>query len=207
MFGCIDIQDSLDVQTSHTRLSKGWINSLASWNLLQAITWSNVDLSSVALALTGLQLLLTSLIAKFMGPTWGPHGSCRPQMDPMLAPWTFLSGMLKISVIKMHKKMPIQNDSHVFQGPIAMRQQCHHCSFGHWILMDNMASMAVLLVYYRHCNMESKNTPPWNEKSSYFFMHQTPFFYPTWEHEIFQKHVTIVNTYMVSLSPCLAWWP
>ena len=27
-----------------------------------------------------------------MGPTWGPPGSCRPQMGPMLAPWTFLSG-------------------------------------------------------------------------------------------------------------------
>ena len=28
-----------------------------------------------------------------MGPTWGPSGSCRPQMGPMLAPWTLLSGM------------------------------------------------------------------------------------------------------------------
>ena len=25
-----------------------------------------------------------------MGPTWGPPGSCRPQMGPMLAPWTWL---------------------------------------------------------------------------------------------------------------------
>ena len=31
-------------------------------------------------------------IAKFMRPTWGPSGSCRPQMGPMLAPWTLLSG-------------------------------------------------------------------------------------------------------------------
>ena len=31
-------------------------------------------------------------IAKFMGPTWGPPGSYRPQMGPMLAPWTLLSG-------------------------------------------------------------------------------------------------------------------
>ena len=37
--------------------------------------------------------LLTSQIAKFMGPTWGPSGSCRPQMGPMLAPWTLLLGM------------------------------------------------------------------------------------------------------------------
>ena len=32
-------------------------------------------------------------IVKFMGPTWGPPGSCWPQMGPMLAPWTLrLSG-------------------------------------------------------------------------------------------------------------------
>ena len=35
---------------------------------------------------------LYSQIARFMGPTWGPPGSCRPQMGPMLAPWTLLSG-------------------------------------------------------------------------------------------------------------------
>ena len=35
-----------------------------------------------------------SQIVKFMGPTWGPSGSCRPQMGPMLAPWTLLSGLL-----------------------------------------------------------------------------------------------------------------
>ena len=35
---------------------------------------------------------MQSQIAKFMGPTWGPPGSCRPQMGPMMAPWTLLSG-------------------------------------------------------------------------------------------------------------------
>ena len=28
-----------------------------------------------------------------MGPAWGPPGSCRPQMGPMLVPWTLLSGL------------------------------------------------------------------------------------------------------------------
>ena len=28
-----------------------------------------------------------------MGPTWGPPGSCRPQLGPMLAPWTLLLGI------------------------------------------------------------------------------------------------------------------
>ena len=38
-----------------------------------------------------------SILAKFMGPTWGPPGSCRPQMGPMLAPWTLLSGMAGVT--------------------------------------------------------------------------------------------------------------
>ena len=38
-----------------------------------------------------------SQTARFMGPTWGPPGSCRPQMGPMLAPWTLLSGMFATS--------------------------------------------------------------------------------------------------------------
>ena len=33
-----------------------------------------------------------SQTAKFMGPTGGPPGSCRPQVGPMLDPWTLLSG-------------------------------------------------------------------------------------------------------------------
>ena len=32
--------------------------------------------------------------SKVHGPTWGPPGSCRPQMGPMLAPWTLLSGLV-----------------------------------------------------------------------------------------------------------------
>ena len=35
-----------------------------------------------------------SLIARFMGPTWGPAGADRTQVGPMLAPWTLLSGMV-----------------------------------------------------------------------------------------------------------------
>ena len=34
-----------------------------------------------------------SLIARFIGPTWGPSGADRTQVGPMLAPWTLLSGM------------------------------------------------------------------------------------------------------------------
>ena len=36
---------------------------------------------------------ITSLIARSMGPTWGPSGADRTQVGPMLAPWTLLSGI------------------------------------------------------------------------------------------------------------------
>ena len=44
-------------------------------------------------------LKLASQIANFMWPTWGPSGSCRSQMGPMLAPWTLLSGVLSASPV------------------------------------------------------------------------------------------------------------
>ena len=33
-----------------------------------------------------------TLVARFMGPTWGPSGADRTQAGPMLASWTLLSG-------------------------------------------------------------------------------------------------------------------
>ena len=37
----------------------------------------------------------TTLIARFMGPTWGPSGADRTQVGPMWASWTFLSGQCR----------------------------------------------------------------------------------------------------------------
>ena len=39
-----------------------------------------------------LDMCQATLIARFMGPTWGPPGAGRTQVGPMLAPWTLLSG-------------------------------------------------------------------------------------------------------------------
>ena len=41
-------------------------------------------------------------ITKFMGPTWGPPGSCRPQLGPMLAPWTLLPGTFRPQMLLYH---------------------------------------------------------------------------------------------------------
>ena len=43
-----------------------------------------------------------SQIAKSMGPTWGPPGSCRRRTGPMLAPWTLLLGLLVKCYAKQH---------------------------------------------------------------------------------------------------------
>ena len=34
---------------------------------------------------------------RFTWPTWGPPGSCRSKVGPMLAPWTLLSGKALVS--------------------------------------------------------------------------------------------------------------
>ena len=43
-------------------------------------------------------LYLRTQITKFMGPTWGPPGSCRPHVGPTLAPGTFIRYVKYISV-------------------------------------------------------------------------------------------------------------
>ena len=41
-------------------------------------------------------------IARFMGPIWGPPGSCRPQLGPMWASLSLLSGYITISWYPLH---------------------------------------------------------------------------------------------------------
>ena len=43
-------------------------------------------------ACTYSKLVVHTLIARFIRPTWGPSGADRTQVGPMLAPWTLLSG-------------------------------------------------------------------------------------------------------------------
>ena len=52
--------------------------------------WINGSIGCMAMSVTW-----TTLIAKFMGPTWGPSGADRTQVGPMLAPWTLLSGNIR----------------------------------------------------------------------------------------------------------------
>ena len=47
-----------------------------------------------------INLAVYTLIARFTGPTWGPSGSDRTQVGPMLAPWTLLSGYINCDSIR-----------------------------------------------------------------------------------------------------------
>ena len=51
-------------------------------------------ISSHTMAVSTYPCLYLTQTARFTWPTWGQPGSCRPQVGPMLAPWSLLSGKL-----------------------------------------------------------------------------------------------------------------
>ena len=67
-------------------------------------------------------------IAKFMGPTWGPPGSCRPQMGPMLAPWTLPSG--DVTETSLTQTIPVINYPDSTHGKVNVENIILH-SFDH----------------------------------------------------------------------------
>ena len=60
---------------------------------------------------------MSSLIVRFMGPTWGSPGADRTQVGPMLAPWTLLSGIIHIQLVGLSKTQnhPVAQDFHMCQ--------------------------------------------------------------------------------------------
>ena len=62
--------------------------------------WKNVLPMKTAIDVAR-EEIRTTLIARFMGSTWGPSGADRTQVGPMLAPWTFLSGNTQF--IRLHR--------------------------------------------------------------------------------------------------------
>ena len=60
----------------------------------------------------------------FMGPIWGPPGSCRPQTGPMLAPWTLISGSVSTPEGLTHRGWVTQ---------ICISRPGHHC-FKKWFV-------------------------------------------------------------------------
>ena len=114
-------------------------------------------------------------IAKFMGPTWGPSGSCRPHMGPMLAPWTSLSGQLRITMTMCEWCGDSTYSQHwgshaTLRNMVRWQVHCGsiiivflatfwwlsswrraHCCYGLCIIM-------VMVRRFQECNWKSKNT-------------------------------------------------
>ena len=61
---------------------------------------------------------LCSLIARFMGQTWGPSGADRTQVGPMLAPWTLVYGFMLLALASTILKItvPTFNSSLTWQN-------------------------------------------------------------------------------------------
>ena len=76
-----------------TRISKYWTwryfcsSKSATWYVCESMLLCVFENYSSKMTVT-----YPGQIARFMGPTWGPTGSCRTLMGPMLAPWTLISG-------------------------------------------------------------------------------------------------------------------
>ena len=88
------------------------------------------------------ELPRTTLIARFMGPTWGPAGADRTQVGPMLAPWTLLSG----TVCRPLSEFIVVQSCHRCYIVIKCGQRYHY-SFGYmhkngewWYIMPRFLS-------------------------------------------------------------------
>ena len=83
-----------------------------SWPSGQWIDWLGLAdvyiLSQTRLSLVQIMGKLT-LIARFMGPTWGPTGADGTQVGPIFAPWTLLSGetFAREHQLNLHLQIPI----------------------------------------------------------------------------------------------------
>ena len=79
-------------------------------------------------------------IARFMGPTWGPPGSCRPQKGPILAPRTLLSGNGPVEKQSSHPT-PWDNSEQCMRTHAVIRTGLRQfrafnlITFGYWLVL------------------------------------------------------------------------
>ena len=97
-----------------------WVKIFSS-NVLPKLLMAPVRTLILRISVQVTHTNLISQIGKFMGPTLGPPGSCRPQMGPMLAPWTLLLGMFQMGIAIIISPVPDCRLGTTLQsiGPIA----------------------------------------------------------------------------------------
>ena len=78
-----------------------------------------------------------------MGPTWDPPGSCRPQMGPMLAPWTLNVHIGSIPIFVHYLIVVCSFVSHpILQGHITLLDVC-------WLHRRLMSTQAAFVPSHR----------------------------------------------------------
>ena len=107
--------------------------------------------------------LVITLIARFMGPTWGPSGADRTQVGPMWALWTLLSGKRAIMVFpvawELCPKCPILSK--------------FHCKlYYQWMVGLVSINRPILQIPECTCPI-SHNAPFWTEMCTLLFLHST----------------------------------
>ena len=87
-------------------------------------------------------LIIRSLIARFMWPTWGPPGSCRPQVGPIWATWQLLSGMVRRPCEQARETMVVQYMSQIKRHNIMSTKQ--YACFMQFVSLRNTTTNSVL---------------------------------------------------------------
>ena len=64
----------------------------------------------------------TTLIARFMGPTWGPPGADRTQVGPMWAMWTLLSGNRPATAVSLFIQNTLINRCMIKNSDVKLKE-------------------------------------------------------------------------------------
>ena len=98
------------------------------------------------------------LIARLMGPTWGPSGADRTHVGPMLASWTLLSGSIKNRGEKSKRPANIQGEHcSCCQVTVLQTIRLSPCLGESFLGLLYKSQGAYLFVVYRRCVM----APSW----------------------------------------------
>ena len=106
-----------------------------------------------------IQYNMVSLIARFMGPTWGPSGADRTQVGPMLDPWTLLPGISFNSSMKYVE----YRSNFEFTIHSMSEQSMGHIVWARWKNVDRIK---------RPSSIMTTGISPWaNEYNHYWCVH------------------------------------
>ena len=166
------------------RTCVNWLGADTRWSLYASVNL--VDIKNVCRLTASIHypnswlVAKISLIARFMGPTWGPSGADSTQVGPMLAPWTLLSGIIsKISQCVCRGKYlwnifwKRQSLSHFSQPFSENRTSTGHIHWNGWSCWQNYQNWLYRILSFR----------------------QLPVSQWRW----FRQHNTPVSPYMVNL--------